>query len=207
MKNIYIAFLSIFSLTTIQAQDNKLNLIVGTYAKSFESKGIYVFEFDSKTASFILKSNTENILNLSYLSFPMTINLSIRCSKTIKKSSVSAFGYNSKSGKIDLINFEFSKVQNGRYILNDDKNVITVNDISAFKILKNGKLELVQRTSTLGKGPRNFAIDPTGNYLLVGHQYSNEVVLFKRDKSTGGLTDTGKRIPLCSPVCLVFTKI
>jgi 6-phosphogluconolactonase len=65
----------------------------------------------------------------------------------------------------------------------------------------------VQRTSTLGKGPRNFTIDPTGNFLLVGHQYTNDIVIFKRDKKTGSLTATGKKIELCSPVCLVFTKI
>jgi 6-phosphogluconolactonase len=83
----------------------------------------------------------------------------------------------------------------------------TANDISVFKIFKNGKLELIQKTSTLGKGPRNFTIDPTGNFLLVGHQYSNDVVIFKRDQKTGILTDTAKKIELCSPVCLVFTKI
>jgi 6-phosphogluconolactonase len=83
----------------------------------------------------------------------------------------------------------------------------TANDISAFKMLKNGKLEFVQRTSTLGKGPRNFTIDPTGNFLLVGHQYTNDIVIFKRDKKTGSITATGKKIELCSPVCLVFTKI
>ncbi len=83
----------------------------------------------------------------------------------------------------------------------------TANDISAFKILKNGKLEFVQRTSTLGKGPRNFNIDPTGNFLLVGHQYTNTIVIFKREKKSGMLIDTGKKIELCSPVCLVFTKI
>lgn len=80
------------------------------------------------------------------------------------------------------------------------------NNITIFKILKNGKLLLKGQTSTLGKGPRNFAIDPTGNFLLVAHQYTNDVVIFKRNKTTGTLTDTGKKIALCSPVCLVFTK-
>jgi len=60
--------------------------------------------------------------------------------------------------------------------------------------------------STLGKGPRNFTIDPSGKFLLIAHQYTNDVVIFKRNKNTGALTDTGKRINLCSPVCLVFTK-
>jgi 6-phosphogluconolactonase len=80
------------------------------------------------------------------------------------------------------------------------------NNITIFKILKNGKLLLKGQTSTLGKGPRNFAIDPTGNFFLVAHQYTNDVVIFKRNKTTGALTDTGKKIALCSPVCLVFTR-
>jgi 6-phosphogluconolactonase len=80
------------------------------------------------------------------------------------------------------------------------------NDISVFEILKNGKLKSKGQIDTLGKGPRNFAIDPSGNFLLVAEQYTNEVVIFKRDKTTGYLTDTGKRIALCAPVCLVFGK-
>jgi 6-phosphogluconolactonase len=82
----------------------------------------------------------------------------------------------------------------------------TANTISVFKILKNGLLELKQQTSSLGKGPRNFAIDPTGNFLLVAHHYSNDIVIFKRNKTTGLISDTGKKITLCAPVCLVFTK-
>jgi len=82
----------------------------------------------------------------------------------------------------------------------------TVNDISIFKILKSGKLESIGRTSTLGKTPRNFAIDPNGNFLLIANQNSNDIVIFKRDKKTGNITDTGKKISLCSPVCLIFIK-
>ena len=80
------------------------------------------------------------------------------------------------------------------------------NTITIFKIIKNGKLQMKGQTSTLGKGPRNFAIDPTGNFLLVAHQFTNDVVIFKRNKTTGMLLNTGKKITLCSPVCLVFTK-
>jgi len=370
MKNIYAILLSILALTTTQAQKNKFNLIIGTYTKSCESKGIYVYEFDSNTGAFTLKNNTENILNPSYLTVSSDNKFVYSVSENDKKSSVSAFGFNSKSGKLDFMNYQNPNGLNPCYIINDDKNVITANyssgnisvlgknsdgsigevkqvvqhtgksvnanrqeaphahmvyfspdkkyvlandlgtdkvylyqnnpnsatevltlkssievkpgsgprhlifskdgkyvyvlqeldgtitsfsyadgtlkkvsettvvaadfkgdigaadihispdgkflyatnrgtanDISAFKILKNGKLEFVQRTSTLGKGPRNFNIDPTGNFLLVGHQYTNEIVIFKRDKTTGMLTNTGKKIELCSPVCLVFTKI
>ncbi len=370
MKNIYAAILSFLTFATMQSQETKLNLIVGTYTKTCESKGIYVYEFDSKTGDFSLKNNTENILNPSYLSVSNDNKFVYSVSENDKKSSVSAFGFNSKSGKLDFINYQNPNGLNPCYIINDDKNVITANyssgsisvlgkkndgsigevkqvvqhvgksingsrqeaphahmvcfspdkkyvlandlgtdkvylyqynpnvanevlvlknavpvkpgsgprhlifskddkyvyllqeldgtltsfsyadgtlkkvsettvvasdfkgdigaadihispdgkflyatnrgtanDISVFKILKNGKLEFVQRTSTLGKGPRNFTIDPTGNFLLVGHQYTNDIVIFKRDSKTGEITDTGKKIALCSPVCLVFTKI
>ncbi|WP_298152005.1 lactonase family protein [Flavobacterium sp.] len=79
------------------------------------------------------------------------------------------------------------------------------NDISVFAIQDNGKLEFTQRQQTLGKGPRNFTIDPTGNYLLVAHQYTNNIVIFNIDKTNGKLTYSGKQVPICAPVCLVFT--
>lgn len=370
MKNSFAILLSIFTLFIVQAQDAKFNLVVGTYNRTCESKGIYVYEFDSETGYFKLKNNTENVLNSSYLTiskdnkFVYTVN-----QNGPKESGVSAFGYNSTSGKLDFINRQ-SVADGPCYIINNDKNVITANytsgsisvfgknpdgsinplnqeiqhtgkginlkrqeaphahmvsfspdnkyvlatdlgtdkvysyqynsnseketlvlkdtvnvksgsgprhfifskdgkyvyllqeldgtltsyayangkltkvsentvvgtdfigdigaadihispdgkflyatnrgtanDISTFKILKKGKLEFIGRTSTLGKGPRNFAIDPTGNFLLVGHQFSNEIVIFKRDKKTGILTPITKKIELCSPVCLVFTKI
>jgi len=80
----------------------------------------------------------------------------------------------------------------------------TANDITCFAVAKNGKLTLIQQFSTGGEGPRNFAITPDGKYLLVGHQKSDNIVIFKRDIKNGSLTDTGKRIEVGSPVCLLF---
>ena len=370
MKNIYAVLLSIFALTTIQAQENKLNLIVGTYTKSCESKGIYVYEFDSKTGDLTVKNSTDNIVNPSYLAIAPNNDFVYSVSENDKQTAVSAFGFDSKSGKLNFLNSALTKGENACYIINDAKNVITANytggsisvfgknsdgsitevkqvvqhsgkginverqeaphvhmvyfspdkkyvlandlgtdevsvyqynpdggnetlklkssvavkpgsgprhltfskdgqfvyllqelsgalttfsytngmlkkvfetniiakdykgeirsadihispdgkflyatnrgeigEISVFKILKKGNLELVERTSTLGKGPRNFAIDPSGKFLLVAHQFSNDIVVFKRDAVTGRLTATGKKIELCSPVCLVFTMI
>jgi 6-phosphogluconolactonase len=65
-----------------------------------------------------------------------------------------------------------------------------------------GMLVWVDDQSTLGKTPRNFNFDPTGNFLLVANQNSDEIVIFKRDKQTGLLEDTGKRIKVSKPVCL-----
>ena len=71
----------------------------------------------------------------------------------------------------------------------------------------NGQLFWIDHQSTLGKTPRNFNFDPTGNFLLVANQNSDEIVIFKRDKQTGLLTDTGKRINVSKPVCLKWMPV
>jgi 6-phosphogluconolactonase len=77
------------------------------------------------------------------------------------------------------------------------------NTIGIFKINPaTGLLTWVDHQSTLGKTPRNFNFDPTGNFLLVANQNTHDIIIFKRDKSTGLLTDTGKKINVRSPVCL-----
>ena len=82
------------------------------------------------------------------------------------------------------------------------------NTIGIFSISKsNGQLEWIDHQSTLGKTPRNFNFDPTGNFLLVANQNSDEIVIFKRDKETGLLTDSGKRINVSKPVCLKWMPV
>ncbi len=80
------------------------------------------------------------------------------------------------------------------------------NTISTFQIADDGTLDKKQTISTLGKSPRNFTIDPSGKMLLVANQHSNEVVVFNRNVKSGMLTDSGKRIKVCQPVCLVFAN-
>lgn len=82
-------------------------------------------------------------------------------------------------------------------------NRANANSIAVFSInQKNGKLLLIGHQSTLGKTPRNFNFDPSGDFLLVANQNSDEIVIFKRDKITGLLTDTKNRIDVGKPVCL-----
>ena len=80
----------------------------------------------------------------------------------------------------------------------DAANLMTVFSIDG----RTGQLKLQGHHSTGGKTPRNFTIDPSGNFLLAANQQSNDVVLFRRNRQTGKLTDTGKRIKVGSPVCL-----
>ena len=369
MKNSVALLLFIFVITSVQAQKNKFNLLIGTYTTKCDSKGIYVYDFDSNTGDFNYKNATDNVINPSFLSVSADNNYIYAVNENGDKSMVSSFGYVPSTGKMDFINKESAQGADPCYIINDDTNVIvanyssgnisvfgknndgsiteakqviqnygnangpnkkqvphahqvsfspdkkyvlgndlgidkvftyaynpnspdeilkkkdsisvkpgsgprhltfskngkfvyllqendgtvtafnysngtlkkiqetsvvskdftgtigaadihispdgkflyatnrgTANDISIFKILKNGKLESKGKTTTKGNGPRSFVIDPSGNFLLVAHQYTNDVVIFKRNKKTGSITDTGKKITLCSPVCLVFGK-
>ncbi len=82
------------------------------------------------------------------------------------------------------------------------------NNIAIFKVdPKSGKLSVAGFQSTLGKTPRNFNFDPTGNYLLVGNQESDEIVIFKRNLKTGLLEDTKNRIAVGKPVCLKWAAV
>ena len=369
MKNIVFITIVFMVFSFGFCQQNKRNLIVGTYTKSCQSDGIYTYSFDTTSGDFELKSKTENLFNPSYLTISEDNHFLYSVNQDQNESSISSFGFNSITGKLTFLNSQNSKGANPCYIINDPKNVIvanytggsiavfsknsdgtlavakqviqhygsgpnkkrqesphvhmvqfspdkkfvfandlgkdkmyiykynatsetkvleikdsisikpgsgprhltfssngkfvyllqeldgtltifknkkgtitkidetsvvasdfngdtsaadihispdgrflyatnrgTANDISCFEIQKDGRLMFKERTSTLGKGPRNFTIDPAGNFLLVGHQYTNTIVIFKINKQTGSLTDSGKRIDICSPVCLLFPK-
>jgi 6-phosphogluconolactonase len=81
-------------------------------------------------------------------------------------------------------------------------------NIAWFKIQPaTGKLSMAGIQSTLGKTPRNFDMDPSGNFLLAANQGSDEIVIFQRDKKTGAITYTGKRIAVGQPVCIKWMKV
>ncbi len=70
-----------------------------------------------------------------------------------------------------------------------------------------GKLTIKGFQSTMGNAPRNFLIDPTGQWLLVANQNSKNVVIFKIDPQTGLLTDTNKHLEIPAPVCLKMEPV
>lgn len=111
--------------------------------------------------------------------------------------NMNAEGFSGKDGAADV---KVSK--DGKFVY--ASNRVDANTISTFAVQKDGSLNKIQVQSVLGKGPRNFNFSPDQNFLLVGNQLSNEVVIFKRDKKTGLLNDSGKRIKAFKPVCLIF---
>ena len=77
------------------------------------------------------------------------------------------------------------------------------NSLSIFAIDETtSKLSPIGYQSVSGKNPRNFIIDPTGNFLLVANQDSNNITIFRRDQKTGLLEKTDTELEIPMPVCL-----
>jgi 6-phosphogluconolactonase len=130
--------------------------------------------------------------------------------------SVSAYKY--KNGQLEPIQriFSYSKTQesygsadihispDGKFLYTsnrwDNENTITIFSINQ----QNGMLQLIGHQSTFGDHPRNFAIDPSGNFLIVANLYSNNIVIFKRNKKNGLLTKTKFEIIVNKPSCVIL---
>ena len=116
----------------------------------------------------------------------------------IQTISVNEEGYEGADGAADI---KFSPDGKFLYASNrGDANTLAIYKVDA----ADGTLTKVGNQPTLGKRPRNFTVSPDGKYVLVGHQETEDVVIFARDPETGLLTDTGNRIDVGAPVCLVF---
>jgi 6-phosphogluconolactonase len=75
--------------------------------------------------------------------------------------------------------------------------------LAIFSIVEaTGRLTAVSHQATLGKTPRNFAIDPSGAFLLVANQDSNNIVTFRMDHNTGLLEFVAEETKVTKPVCL-----
>jgi len=132
--------------------------------------------------------------------------------------TVTAFKYNSGKLEAQQITSSLPKDYRGPYTSADihvspdgkflyASNRDSSNTIAIFKIDKsNGKLTPVGHQSTMGRGPRNFNFDPSGDYLVVANQKTDNIVVFRIDHETGLLTDTGQRIDVGSPVCIQWIK-
>lgn len=78
------------------------------------------------------------------------------------------------------------------------------NTIAAFKILPDGLLKLAGHVDCGGNWPRNFVIDPSGNYILAGNQKSDNIAVFRIDQVTGLPSKITQDIELQAPACLKF---
>jgi 6-phosphogluconolactonase len=81
------------------------------------------------------------------------------------------------------------------------------NSLAGFAVDESaGRLTLVGHTSTLGRTPRSFVIDPNGRFLLVANQDSGSLVVFEINIQTGDLSYLSK-VNVPAPTCLMFAPL
>ncbi len=60
---------------------------------------------------------------------------------------------------------------------------------------------------TRGSYPRDFSIEPNGNFMYVLHTRSDNITSFRVNKSTGDLEFTGQFVPVGNPSKIVFLRL
>ncbi|HCT59777.1 MAG TPA: lactonase family protein [Acidobacterium sp.] len=79
------------------------------------------------------------------------------------------------------------------------------NRIITFSVDHDGKLTLLHRSSCGGEVPRHLALDPTGRWLLLANQKSDNIAVFEIHPETGVVSDKpAKSYPISIPQCLLF---
>jgi 6-phosphogluconolactonase len=120
-------------------------------------------------------------------------------SKQLEAISIVPDGFKGAVGAADI-----HVSPDGKYLYATNRG--DANDIIVFSINPdNGRLTFVERKPSMGKTPRNFVIDPSGNFLLVANQNSDDVYVYRINKATGKLTLTSSKISIGNPTCLKFT--
>lgn len=187
------------------------------YFPDLGSDKIWFYPFNPNKAKPIVEDSTYSVATVSG-SGPrhFTFHPNGKFAYCVEELSgmVSAYAY--KNGKLDSIQriFSYSKTQKSYgsadihispdglflYASNrwEDENTISIFSLNPMT----GNLKLLGHQNCYGEHPRNFAIDPTGQFLLVANQVSNTVVVFKRNLKTGLLSKTKYVIKVPNPSCL-----
>lgn len=201
---------------TVLSPDNRYLL-----ATDLGTDKVYIYRFDARNEKPLSPANPP-FINVTAGSGPrhLTFHPNGRYVYVINEldGSISVFKY--KDGTLEatqtitLLGHGFNGIieaadihisPDGKFLYGSNRE--ESNEIVIYSIQKDGKLKYSGRQSTLGKAPRNFAIDPTGTFLLVANQNTDEIVVFKRNKNTGSLQFTGKKISIGMPVCLKFVAV
>lgn len=131
-------------------------------------------------------------------------------------SSVAVFARDTKTGMLTLLqdgvytlptdftgkntSADIHLDPSGRYLYQSNRGH---NSLAVLQVGADGKLTLIGHTPTGGKTPRNFWMDPRGEFVIVANQDTDNLVSFRRNSKTGLLTPTGHELKIPAPVCII----
>lgn len=89
----------------------------------------------------------------------------------------------------------------GKYLYGSNRGE---NTIVTFAVQGDGTLKLAGHSACGGNWPRNFTLDPSGKFLLVGNQKSDSIAVFRLDEKTGIPMEPADKHYVTAPACLKF---
>lgn len=131
-------------------------------------------------------------------------------------STMTAFAFNSEKGTLDEIQTistlpddfddtshcaEVRVHPSGKFLYGSNRGH---DSIVVFRINEDGSLDPLDYTSTQGEFPRNFNLDPSGNWLIAANQNTHNVHVFHVDPNLGTLSPAGHTAAIPFPVCVKF---
>jgi 6-phosphogluconolactonase len=176
--------LAIMSTTTVNAQNHKPLLYVGTYSNPAgpegshgNGEGIYLFEMDPATGALTRRDLFKTDSNPSWLAFDPAGNHLYSANET-DRGTVSAYAVDRSSGKLTLLNTVSSEGDGPTHldVHPGGKHVFVANYFSGtstvLPILDGGKLgKATDVQHHQGKvGPVHAASGPPGSFSISGHE-------------------------------------
>jgi 6-phosphogluconolactonase len=179
---------------------------VGTYTTKTDSKGIYVFRYDTATGKVSSVGLAAESANPSFVALHPNRKFLYAVNEAGKASMVSAFALDLKSGKLKPLNQLPALGEDPCYISFDKtgKYVLVANyssgNVAVFPILPDGRLgehtALVEHTGSLGpnkarqEAPHAHWIEtsPDNRFALAADLGLDEVLVYKSDPAKGTLS-------------------
>jgi 6-phosphogluconolactonase len=135
------------------------------------------------------------------------------------KSTITVFNWNSSAGTLSAIqNIStlpdgFHGISTGGEIAIDREGDVIYSSNRGFDSIamfgiRNSTGELSRAGDrwewTEGETPRQFTLDPFNNFIYVGNQNTDNIVIFPLNGNGARLTPTGTFVPIGSPACILF---
>jgi 6-phosphogluconolactonase len=192
------ALLSVSIFCTGQGKNNtKYNLLIGTYTTSSNKDGIWVYDFDTRTGDFNMKSKAQNVENPSYLAISND-GKHVYSVNEVRTGGVSAFTFNPASGELVFLNRVSTGGDSPCYVAVDNtgKYVFAGNygsgSLAAIPVKDDGSLSseiqaIQQDGSSIDKsrqaGPHvhSTVLSADNKYLFTPNLGSDKVSVYKYD--------------------------
>jgi 6-phosphogluconolactonase len=190
-KHVYVTDLGLDRVVAydFDAREGKLNQLENGIATLPEKSGPRHFVFNPDGSKLYVINELGSTLAVFNVDDKQGLNL-VQTFPTIRKDFIE----NNYCADIHL-------GKDGKFLYGSNRGE---NSIVTFKVGNDGLLSVAGHSTCGGDWPRNFVIDPTGKFLLVGNQKSSYISVFRINKKTGLPSIALDSVRVKMPACLKF---